>query len=133
MQDAQSYGIVERVDGGERVFVLSDGRAGLTAEVIPGVGANCHRLRWRWRGETFDLLQPAPSPEALRADPIRFGVPILFPYPNRVAGGAFTFAGRRSRLLVNEPERGNAIHGLVMGKPWRVADAGAGEEDDGGP
>src|SRR5262245_19690325 len=45
---------------------------------------------------------------------------VLAPWPNRLDGGAYTFEGRAGRAALDEPERGNAIHGLVRWLPWQV-------------
>src|SRR5215475_8239521 len=37
----------------------------------------------------------------------------LIPWPNRLQDGSYEFDGRRHQLPLNEPERRNAIHGLV--------------------
>lgn len=50
----------------------------------------------------------------------------LIPWPNRMAGGAYEFAGRRMQAPLSEPSRGNAIHGLVRWRNWSVADRAPG-------
>ncbi|HXY71440.1 MAG TPA: aldose 1-epimerase family protein [Actinomycetota bacterium] len=45
---------------------------------------------------------------------------ILAPWPNRLDGGRYTFEGREGRAALDEPEAGNAIHGLVRWLPWRA-------------
>lgn len=47
------------------------------------------------------------------------GQPLL-PWPNRIAGGRYTFAGSELQLPLNEPERGNAIHGLTRWAGWEI-------------
>jgi len=47
---------------------------------------------------------------------------VLMPWPNRLAGGAYAFAGRDLQLPVNEPSTGSAIHGLVRWAGWSVAE-----------
>ena len=47
---------------------------------------------------------------------------VLIPWPNRIEDGTYTFEAREHRLPLTEPERGNAIHGLVREEPWKVAD-----------
>ena len=47
---------------------------------------------------------------------------VLIPWPNRVAGGAYEFGGRTHQLALDEPEAGNAIHGLVRWAGWTVAE-----------
>src|SRR5919198_2731580 len=45
---------------------------------------------------------------------------VLAPWPNRLDGGLYTFEGRVGHAAIDEPERGNAIHGLVRWLPWQV-------------
>jgi aldose 1-epimerase len=40
---------------------------------------------------------------------------VLIPWPNRLEGGSYEFDGKHHQLPLNEPERRNAIHGLVAG------------------
>jgi len=47
---------------------------------------------------------------------------VLMPWPNRLAGGAYAFAGRDLQLAVNEPATDSAIHGLVRWAAWSVAE-----------
>jgi aldose 1-epimerase len=45
---------------------------------------------------------------------------LLMPWPNRIRDGRYTFAGEGHLLALTEPERGNAIHGLVRWAIWSV-------------
>jgi aldose 1-epimerase len=45
---------------------------------------------------------------------------VLAPWPNRIRDGEYEFAGRSLRLPLTEPERHNAIHGLVNWVPWQL-------------
>jgi galactose mutarotase-like enzyme len=45
---------------------------------------------------------------------------VLAPWPNRLGGGRYEFAGRVAQAALDEPERGNAIHGIVRWLPWRL-------------
>jgi aldose 1-epimerase len=47
------------------------------------------------------------------------------PWPNRLEDGNYVWEGRRHQLPLTEPERGNAIHGLVRELPWRVRERDA--------
>ena len=38
---------------------------------------------------------------------------IVAPWPNRIGDGTYTWDGREIRTALSEPERGNALHGLV--------------------
>jgi aldose 1-epimerase len=43
---------------------------------------------------------------------------VLVPWPNRVRDARYEFDGAEHRLEVSEPERGNALHGLVLQSRW---------------
>ena len=43
---------------------------------------------------------------------------VLIPWPNRLQDGSYEFDGSRHQLSLNEPERRNAIHGLVRWLAW---------------
>jgi aldose 1-epimerase len=47
---------------------------------------------------------------------------ILIPWPNRLAGGTYTFEGRSYQLPLTEPTQGNAIHGLVRWANWQLSE-----------
>lgn len=44
---------------------------------------------------------------------------VLAPWPNRLGDGRYQFGGRAGRAPLDEPERGNAIHGLVRWLAWQ--------------
>lgn len=48
---------------------------------------------------------------------------ILAPWPNRVGDGRFHWRGSDHQLDLSEPERSNAIHGLVRWLPWTLEEA----------
>lgn len=50
---------------------------------------------------------------------------ICAPWPNRLADGTYTYAGKSYAATVNEPERGSALHGLAIHLPWEVREAAA--------
>ncbi|WP_304454205.1 aldose 1-epimerase family protein [Nocardiopsis sp. YSL2] len=50
--------------------------------------------------------------------PVAFQGQVLAPWPNRVGGGRYSFAGQDYRLEVNNEATGTAIHGLVYDREW---------------
>ena len=42
----------------------------------------------------------------------------LFPFPNRIKDGLYTFNGKEYKLAINEEARHNALHGFVYNKPF---------------
>jgi aldose 1-epimerase len=112
----------ERSAGGRggTVYTLRRPDAGSLAEVWPAHGFNC--LRWQAGGR--ELLYQAHD-WADNPVPTRSGVPILFPFPNRIRDGVFTYRGRTYRLPKNDSAKANAIHGFAPRHPWRVVGYGA--------
>ncbi len=49
------------------------------------------------------------------------GIPLLFPFPGRIGQARFSFAGRDYQLEPGDAF-GNAIHGFVLSRPWRVVE-----------
>lgn len=43
---------------------------------------------------------------------------VLAPFPNRLAGGRYTFGGHTCQVALDEPETANAIHGMVRWLDW---------------
>jgi aldose 1-epimerase len=108
-----------------RTYLLEDA-AGNRAEVWPALGFNCFRWQAPRGGQTLDLLYDDPN---LFSDgrPTRSGIPILFPFPNRLRDGRFTWDGKEYQLPLNDNPPRNAIHGFVCRRAWRVVDHGATE------
>jgi aldose 1-epimerase len=116
-----------RPAGGGRtaeLVVLEDG-AGGQACVWPALGFNCFSWRLAYRGGALDLLYADPGlftePDPR---PTRSGIPVLFPFPNRIRDGRFQWAGKEYRLPPNDPAKKNAIHGFTCRHPGRVIGQG---------
>ena len=48
----------------------------------------------------------------------------LLPWPNRVRDGRYPWAGKTQQLVLSEPPRHNASHGLARYAPWTVVEHG---------
>lgn len=49
----------------------------------------------------------------------------LLPWPNRIRDGRYPYDGVTQQLALTEPDRNNAIHGLVRHVPWTLVELGA--------
>src|SRR5262245_57074141 len=114
-----------RTDGDvtHQAYTLSS-EEGAAAEVWPALG--CNTVRWQVPAATGprDLLYAPPAAE-LFGRPTRGGVPVLFPFPNRIRGGQFSIGGREYHLPPNDPAQANAIHGFTPRLGWRVVEHAA--------
>ena len=109
----QKYSVTTETRDGVEVYILREGERA-RAEVAPQLGNNC-----------FAFNAPLPVLEEIAwADffkkPTSYGIPLLFPYPNRIRDMEFAFQGEKYR--VSTPQ-----HGFVRGRAWQVLEAGADE------
>lgn len=119
-----SVEILER--GGRAVYRLSDVSSGASAEVLPSYGFNLFDLRLPIGGVSTPVVSAAGDFAEHPSHPARSGIPILFPYPNRVRDGRFRFRDRDFDLpITNGP---NAIHGFALEASWDVIEHQAGPE-----
>ena len=94
-----------------------------TVEMLPGMGCNC--VRWQIGGR--DMLYCPPLDE-LAERPTRGGIPVLFPFPNRIRDGQFVWNGQVHQLPKNDSTKQNAIHGFTPREPWGLLDCAADAE-----
>jgi aldose 1-epimerase len=113
-----SFRIETRDHGGRTVYSLHDDTTGAQASVLPSYGFNLFDLRLPLAGSVRPVLVAAADFADRPAHPAGNGTPILFPFPNRIRNGRFTFDGRSFQLpATNGP---NAIHGFAMTAAWDV-------------
>jgi aldose 1-epimerase len=102
------------------VITISDPAAGSSAKILPGVGFNCFSFVSEVGGRQIDALYADPSFGA-RSELSLHGIPLLFPFAGRIAGGTYAYEGVDYRItgaaLVFD---GNTAHGFVISRPWRV-------------
>ncbi len=100
------------------VWILEDGQGGCL-EIWPALGFNAYR----WAvGDTEILYRDPKFFDELK--PSRSGIPILFPFPNRIKDGTFTWEGKDYVLAKNDSTGKNAIHGFANTRTWRIIDQG---------
>lgn len=97
------------------------------AWILPEVGANCVRFVTSVDGHLVEVIRLPDSWDAFHARPTFHGAAVLFPFPGRIRGGRFSFAGKTHQLELNEPDAGNAIHGCVARQPWSQLETSADE------
>ena len=121
-QAAYSVGI-KTVDGFQ-IYVLQESQQAV-AEIAPGLGTNCYAFRvadagpGSEGGNWLNLIDVPPDLATLQEHPDIFGIPILFPFPNRIRGGAWQFEGKTYQFN-KPPESPTSIHGLLLNRPYQV-------------
>ena len=105
-------------------LILHDRHHGSQARILPGLGFNCFSLQVPVNGEVVEALDAEAGFEKGDQRGSRSGIPWLFPFPNRIERGRYNWRGKDYQLPVSDAY-GNAIHGFVMDRPWRVVAADA--------
>jgi aldose 1-epimerase len=111
----QRYSVNREMRGDTEIFTLIEADRA-EASVAPGLGNNCFAF-----SVTDPVIEPVDFDE-FRKRPTSYGIPVLFPFPNRIRDGEFQFRGQTYRV---DPPR----HGFVRDKPWKVVSTGASDRE----
>ena len=103
---------------------LTDTATGAEADILARYGFNCYRFRVPVAGRPLDVVWSEPGFETGQKRASGSGIPLLFPYAGRIRGRTLSWQGRQWPLE-GEDGRGNAIHGYVLNRPWRVLEQSA--------
>lgn len=97
---AQSQPIQLNFEGNRMTFLLNQGAAITHLTFVSGA----------------QILKPQAG--------YHFESSILFPFPNRLAGGTYSFEGKSYKFPENDFGRPNALHGLVHDRLFSITDQG---------
>lgn len=100
-------------------LVLQDQEYGSHAKILPTLGFNCFSFQVPVDGKLVEILSSEPDFALGDKKGTRSGIPLLFPFPNRIQSGRYSWDGQDYQLPTTDG-RGNAIHGFVVDRPWRV-------------
>ena len=103
---------------------LSDAASGAEAVILADFGFNCYRFRVVFDNRPIDVVWSEPDFETGQKRASGSGIPLLFPYAGRIRGHTLHWNGRQWPLE-GDDRRGNAIHGYVLNRPWRVLEQSA--------
>lgn len=102
------YELTKTPFGRHTRFTLHNPLTNTGFSIVPGAGANV--LEIQFSGQ--QILDGYQTPEELEAG--KWGKStVLFPFPNRLDGGRYSWNGREYRFPINNEATGNAIHGFV--------------------
>lgn len=97
----------------EEKIIIIDSKSGNTAQIAPKKGAMLQELMLNKQSiiqtKVFDIESKVGYPSAF-----------LFPFPNRIEDGKYTFQGIDYQLPITEPQHNNAIHGLIAFSEFEV-------------
>ncbi len=116
--------VLDQVDG-LWVLELSEAMSGQRVRILPEVGATLAEYSVGQGDAAVHVLDPPPDLRAVAKEPTRWGCPILFPFPNRIRDGGFTFEGS-SHQFTESMHGQHHIHGVVYNRPWTLGSCEAG-------
>ncbi len=96
---------------GTQARVLVSGGFNLFSWTVPDGGVEGATRR--------DLIYSEPGFSEGRCRPTSGGIPLMFPFAGRIAGGKFHWNGRHYELPTGDG-RGHALHGFAFNRPWRL-------------
>lgn len=102
---------------------ITDPDSGSNAHILPELGFNCYQFQAMVDGQCIDVIDAHPEFQHGDQRPSSNGIPILFPFPNRIANARYQWEGVTYELPTEKTyhdNNGNAIHGFCLDQPWRV-------------
>lgn len=101
--------------GAHQRYTFSHPDNGSAFSIVPAAGANVLDLYFKGK----NILDGYDSPEALEAG--KWGKStILFPFPNRLRDGHYSWEGQQYSFPINNAATQNAIHGFVRDEAFEV-------------
>lgn len=110
------YTVTWETEQNHEVLVLRG--VGHEMRIVPSLGANWYS----WKMDGTQLF----APWDLGWKGTKYGVPVLFPTPNRVPGGRYRWQGKTYTQFKNGEPR--VIHGLAYDEPFTVTRTADGED-----
>jgi len=102
------YELTKTPFGKHTRFDLRSPQTGNGFSIVPGAGANVLDIQFG----NQSILDGHTTPEELASG--KWGKStILFPFPNRLDGGKYTWLGKKYQFPINNAATNNAIHGFV--------------------
>lgn len=101
------------------IVQIQDPTGRSTARILVSQGFNCFSWRPMLSDGPREILWAMPDVESGDTRPSSSGIPLLFPFPGRIGGARVRFEGREFQLESGDAF-GNAIHGFVLNRPWRL-------------
>ncbi len=103
-------------------YTIRNRDGGTQATIVPSLGFTCLDWSVDRQGQSLSILDSEPGFLSGHCRPGRSGIPILFPFPNRIRDGRFTHRGKTYEVPPPAwfPQ---TIHGFCVDRAWQVIDS----------
>ena len=98
-------------------IIITNKTLNFNCSIYPNLGASLQQLKIG----SLNLIDGISCNEnGLTTYKNAFKSSFLFPYPNRIENGSYSFNGTGYKLFCNETALNNALHGHIHNKPFRI-------------
>ncbi|MCU0430136.1 MAG: aldose 1-epimerase [Cytophagaceae bacterium] len=115
-----TFSIEKKTIGNHTEVLLTNLRTMEQVSILPSLGATINRLHLRKGYTLHSVIEGAYTPSDLEASTQQFKGAFLFPFPNRIRDGKYSFENQDYELPINFPQEGNSIHGLLLTKEFTI-------------
>ena len=112
--------IVHNEYSSEKKVILRNPQTGEKAVILPEIGAALVDLELICENKLIQLIH-LPGEKPIGENDL-YPSALLAPWVNRVRNGNYSFEGRNYQLPINEFNLGNAIHGFLARKKFKVSE-----------
>lgn len=97
------------------------------AEVLPSLGAVLNDLQWKFGDKLVSIIDGYSDQKEFEENANKvYKSSFLFPFPNRIRDGKYTFESKDYQLQLNQKQENNALHGLVHDKKFTLISSESG-------
>ncbi len=103
-------------------LTISSSHGHTQAVILPTLGFNCIEFSVQIDGQSVSVLDTEPGFALGQCRPVGSGIPLLFPFPNRIHNGRFSHRGQEYVVAPSEWSQ-QTIHGFCVNRPWTVLES----------
>jgi aldose 1-epimerase len=104
-------------------YYLKNTSSGEYVSVVPSSGATINQVALAKENRVYELLDDCKTYEEFITDgKNKFKGSKLFPFPNRITDGQYSFEKKIYNFPINFPHEKNAIHGILLDSDFQIVE-----------
>jgi aldose 1-epimerase len=127
--DNKRFQVLFEKFGNQQLLKLFDSKTNEFVSILPETGGMLLSMEMQIGKEMVSILDCYSTETELEETlGTSFKGSNLFPFPNRIDSGKYSFDSSNHQLFVNFPDENNAIHGLIFDKPFKVIETNSNDK-----
>lgn len=123
------FNVIEEKFGNQLLIKLVDSETREYVSILPETGGMLNSMEILFNNKLVPVLDDYKTEnELIETLDNSFKGSNLFPFPNRIKDGVYSFNNKKYQLHLNFPNENNAIHGLIYSKPFKLVAKQSGEK-----